>query len=53
MFYEWLPDIERKDYKIYKSILYTFFPEADLEIIRQDWENIILKIRQGMAHETL
>ncbi|PKR85718.1 Sau3AI family type II restriction endonuclease [Heyndrickxia camelliae] len=50
MFYEWLPEIERKDYKIYKSILYTF-PEADLEIIRQDWENIVSKIRQGKAHE--
>ncbi|MBB2483349.1 restriction endonuclease [Bacillus sp. APMAM] len=50
MFYEWLPEIERKDYKIYKSILYTF-PEADLEIIRQDWEYIVSKIRQGKAHE--
>ena len=50
MFYEWLPEIKREDYKIYKSILFTF-PEADLEIIKQDWETIVSKIRVGKAHE--
>jgi DNA mismatch repair protein MutH len=50
MFYEWLPEIRREDYKIYKSILYTF-PEADLEIIKQDWEAIVAKIKDGKAHE--
>lgn len=50
MFYEWLPDIDRKDYKIVKSILFTY-PEEDLEIIKQDWEKIISKIRDGKAHE--
>lgn len=50
MFYEWLPEISREDYRIYKSILFTF-PEADLEIIKQDWETIVSKIREGKAHE--
>lgn len=49
-FYEWLPNINRKDYLINKTILYTF-PEADLEIIKQDWEKIISKIKAGKAHE--
>lgn len=50
MFYEWLPEIDRNDYRIYKSILFTY-PKADLEIIKQDWETIINKIRNGNAHE--
>lgn len=50
MFYQWIPDIDRKDYQIFKSILYTF-PEADLEIVKQDWELIIRKIKDGKAHE--
>jgi DNA mismatch repair protein MutH len=50
MFYEWLPEINREDYRIYKSVLFTY-PEADLEIIKQDWETIITKIKEGKAHE--
>ncbi|UMZ35953.1 Sau3AI family type II restriction endonuclease [Priestia megaterium] len=50
MFYEWLPGIKRNDYRIYKSILFTY-PEADLEIIKQDWKTIISKIKAGKAHE--
>lgn len=50
MFYEWLPEVERADYRIYKSILYSF-PNADLEIIKKDWESIVNKIRNGKAHE--
>lgn len=50
MFYEWLPDINRKNYQIVKSILFTY-PEEDLEIIKQDWETIVSKIRDGKAHE--
>lgn len=50
MFYEWLPDFDRSNYPIYKSILFTY-PENDLEIIKQDWEMIISKIRAGKAHE--
>ncbi|WP_035432000.1 Sau3AI family type II restriction endonuclease [Bacillus sp. UNC322MFChir4.1] len=50
MFYEWVADIDRKDYHITKSLLFTY-PEADLEIIKQDWETIVTKIRLGKAHE--
>lgn len=27
------------------------FPEEDLEIIRQDWQKIVSKVRKGLAHE--
>ncbi len=27
------------------------FPEADLEVIRDDWEKIVAKVRAGRAHE--
>jgi DNA mismatch repair protein MutH len=50
MFYEWLPEVNRGDYRINKSILFTY-PEADLEIIKQDWETIVSKIKEGKAHE--
>lgn len=50
MFYEWVPEVNRNDYYIHKSILYTF-PEADLEIIKNDWETILNKIKSGRAHE--
>ena len=50
MFYEWVPGVDRKDFHITKSLLFTY-PEADLEIIRQDWETIVNKIRAGKAHE--
>ena len=50
MFYEWQPDLDRKDFHIYKSILYQY-PEEDLAIIKHDWETIVTKIRNGEAHE--
>lgn len=50
MFYEWIPDVDHKDFHITKSFLSTY-PEADLEIIKQDWETIVNKIRAGKAHE--
>lgn len=50
MLYKWLPKIDRADYIIYKSMLFTF-PDSDLEIIKKDWELIVTKIRQGKAHE--
>lgn len=50
MFYEWLPNYEPKDFYIYKNILLSY-PAADLEIIRQDWQTIVEKIRNGKAHE--
>ncbi|WP_147533025.1 Sau3AI family type II restriction endonuclease [Bacillus marasmi] len=49
MFYEWLPEKNREDYRIFKSILFTY-PEADLEIIKNDWEIIVSKIKSGNAH---
>ena len=49
MFYEWLPTIDRRDYKIVESIIYNF-PEEDLEVIKKDWELIVGKIRAGEAH---
>ena len=50
MFYEWLPNYDPKDFYIYKSVLFTY-PAADLEIIKQDWETIVGKVRAGKAHE--
>ncbi|WP_242256108.1 Sau3AI family type II restriction endonuclease [Bacillus cereus group sp. BfR-BA-01379] len=50
MFYEWKADLNRQDFHIAKSVLFSY-PEADLEIIKQDWETIVSKIRSGRAHE--
>lgn len=50
MFYLWERDIERKDYRILKSILYTY-PEEDLQVMKKDWEIIVGKIRDGKAEE--
>lgn len=50
MFYEWIPEASRADYRILKSFLHRF-SEEDLEIIKHDWEMIISKIRNGKAHE--
>ena len=49
MFYEWLPEIDRRDYKVVESIVYNF-PEEDLAVIKKDWELIVSKIRAGEAH---
>lgn len=50
MFYEWIPDLSRADYKILKSYLHRF-PDEDLEIIKEDWKLIINKVKSGLAHE--
>lgn len=50
MFYEWIPKVERSQYKILKSHLHTY-PEDDLEVIKKDWEIIVKKIKEGRAHE--
>ena len=50
MFYEWMLGVNRKDFHITKSFLFTN-PEADLEIIKQDQEIIVNKIRAGKAYE--
>lgn len=38
------------DFVVKKVRLWDFPPE-DLEIIRQDWETIVEKVRRGLAHE--
>src|SRR5699024_7501770 len=48
MFYFWDKELDRGDYRILKSVLYTY-PEDDLEIIKNDWEIIVGKIRSGKA----
>lgn len=50
MFYLWEEGVPRSDYKIIKHLLYTY-SEEDLLIIKQDWEVIVNKIRNGLAHE--
>lgn len=50
MFYFWDKELDRGDYRIIKSVLYTY-PEDDLEIIKNDWEIIVGKIRAGKAEE--
>lgn len=49
MFYKWMPDVPRGEYQILKSHLHRF-SEADLQVIRNDWEIIVSKIRAGKAH---
>ena len=50
IFYFWDKELDRGDYRILKSVLYTY-PEDDLEIIKNDWEIIVGKIRSGKAEE--
>lgn len=50
MFYLWQKELDRKDYRVIKSLLFDY-PEEDLEIIKQDWQIIVNKIRAGKAHE--
>ena len=40
---------DKKDFPIIKSVLHNFDP-VDLEIIKQDWQTIIDKIKAGEAH---
>lgn len=54
MFYLFQSGISLLDYK-FKIVelldLLKDLPQADIEIIKQDWEIIVSKIRQGKAHE--
>ncbi|MDD3593000.1 MAG: Sau3AI family type II restriction endonuclease [Candidatus Gastranaerophilales bacterium] len=50
MYYEYLKDLEVKDFKVLSAILFEY-PEKDLIIIKQDWQKIVQKIRDGKAHE--
>ena len=49
VFYLYKDDLDKKEFPIVKSVLHEFDP-ADLEIIKQDWQTIIYKIKQGEAH---
>ncbi|QZY55963.1 Sau3AI family type II restriction endonuclease [Crassaminicella profunda] len=50
IYYLYEKEINRLDYKINHVQLFSF-PESDLKIIKDDWEKIVSKIRQGKAHE--
>lgn len=49
-FYLWEKEKMQRDWSILKTHLHSYSNE-DLEVIRQDWEYIISKIRAGKAHE--
>lgn len=49
MLYEHLKDTPKKDFCINEVVLFSF-PEEDLKIIKQDFETIIEKIKNGEAH---
>lgn len=50
MYYEYIKNISKDDFKIISAILFEY-PKEDLIIIKQDWEKIIQKIKDGKAHE--
>lgn len=50
MHYEYIKNVSKDDYKIVSAILFEY-PKEDLIIIKQDWEKIIQKIKDGKAHE--
>ena len=43
-------NVPKDKYKITHELLFSF-PEDDLQIIKNDWETIIAKIKAGKAHE--
>ncbi|MFP3422125.1 MutH/Sau3AI family endonuclease, partial [Bacillus sp. SIMBA_161] len=49
MLYQYEPEIPMDDYRIYKAFL-NEFSEEDLAVMRQDWETIVTKIKNGEAH---
>lgn len=48
--YEFRKDVAKEDYVVDDAFLFTY-PQVDLEIIVDDWEKIVAKIRLGKAHE--
>ncbi|MFI3164109.1 MAG: Sau3AI family type II restriction endonuclease [Bacillota bacterium] len=50
MTYEYLQNVEKKDFILDEAAIFSF-PKDDLEIIKQDREKIIAKIKAGKAHE--
>jgi DNA mismatch repair protein MutH len=50
VFYLFEEELDRHEFRIIHAQLFEF-PEKDLEIIKQDWETIVNKIKAGKAHE--
>lgn len=50
IFYHYLYDMDQLDYPIHYAQLFQY-PEKDLKIIRDDWNTIVRKVREGKAHE--
>ena len=50
IYYLWQPNVDRLQYKINYSKLFTP-PEQDIKIIRNDFNIILNKIKKGLAHE--
>ena len=50
MSYEHKKDVSKGEFTVNEVILFQF-PAQDLEIIKQDWEIIMQKIKDGKAHE--
>ena len=51
IFYLFEKDKDRNDYNINLVTLWDYNDKKDLIIIKQDWETIVGKIRDGKAHE--
>lgn len=49
MSYEHKKDVPKADFVIDKAVLFSF-PDEDKQIIQQDWEKIMSKVRAGQAH---
>ena len=49
MSYEHKKDVPKADFVIDKAVLFSF-PDEDKQIIQQDWEKIMSKVRSGQAH---
>jgi len=50
VFYQWKKELSQKDYVV-KDVMLHEFSEEDLIVIKNDWETIIDKIKDGKAHE--
>lgn len=50
VFYQWKKELDKKDYVV-KDIMLHEFSNEDLVVIKDDWKNIISKIKDGKAHE--
>ncbi|MDD6736546.1 MAG: Sau3AI family type II restriction endonuclease, partial [Clostridiales bacterium] len=50
VFYQWKKALDKKDYVV-KDIMLHEFSEEDLVVIKDDWNTIVNKIKEGKAHE--